>query len=64
MDLKRMGINRRNRVVSVDDRDYRRALVKVALNLCVSYLVNMVIYYNVLSSHHCYLAYNFICTLP
>ena len=33
MDLKEIGINRRNWVVSAQDRDYWRALVNAALNL-------------------------------
>ena len=36
MDLKEIGINRRNLDVSVQDREYWRALVNVALNLRVS----------------------------
>ena len=36
MDLEEIGINKRNWVYSVQDRDYWRALVIVALNLWVS----------------------------
>ena len=35
MDLKEIGVNRRNWVDSVKDRDYWRVLVNVALNLRV-----------------------------
>ena len=35
MDLKEMGINTRNRIDSVRDRVYWRALVNAALNLRV-----------------------------
>jgi hypothetical protein len=35
MDLKKIGINTRNRVNSAQDRDYWRAVVNVALNLWV-----------------------------
>jgi hypothetical protein len=35
MDLKEIGINRRNWVVSAQHRDYWRALVNAALNLLV-----------------------------
>ena len=35
MDLKEMGINTRNWVVSTQDRDYWRALVNAAFNLRV-----------------------------
>ena len=35
MDLEEIGINARNRVDSVQDRNYWRALVNVALNLRV-----------------------------
>ena len=35
MDLEEIGINTRNWVDSVQDRDYRRALVIAALNLRV-----------------------------
>ena len=35
MDLKEIGINTRNWVVSVQDRDYWRVLVNAALNLTV-----------------------------
>ena len=35
LDLKEMGINTRNWVDSVQDRDYWRALVNAALNLRV-----------------------------
>ena len=36
MDFKEIGINSRNWVDLDQDRDYWRALVNVALNLCVS----------------------------
>ena len=36
MDLKEMGINTRNWVVSAQDRDYWKALVNAALDLRVS----------------------------
>ena len=35
MELKEIGINMRNWVVSAQDRDHWRALVNTALNLCV-----------------------------
>ena len=35
MDLKEIGVNTRNWVVSAQDRDYWRALVTAALNLLV-----------------------------
>ena len=35
MDLKKIGINTRNWVKSVEDRDYWRALVNAVLNLRV-----------------------------
>ena len=37
MDLKEIGINTKNWVDSIQDRDYWRAVVNVALNLHVSY---------------------------
>jgi hypothetical protein len=36
MDLKEVGINKRNWVDLAQPRDYRRILVNAALNLCVS----------------------------
>ena len=36
MDLKEIGMNRRNWVDSAQDRDYCRALANAALNLQVS----------------------------
>ena len=36
MDLKEIGMNTRNWVDSAQDRDYWRALVNAALDLCVS----------------------------
>jgi hypothetical protein len=36
MDLKEIGINMRNLVYLPQDRDYWRALVKVAMNLWVT----------------------------
>ena len=35
VDLKAIGINTKNWVDSAQDRDYWRAVVSVALNLCV-----------------------------
>ena len=35
MDLEEVGINTKNQVDSAQDRDYRRAVVNVALNLRV-----------------------------
>ena len=35
MDFKETGVNGRNWVNSAQDRDYRRALVKVPLNLWI-----------------------------
>ena len=35
MDVKEIGINKRNRVDSAQDRDYWRSLVNAALNLRV-----------------------------
>jgi hypothetical protein len=50
MNLKEIGINRRNWADSAQDRDYWRALVNVALNLQVSYAMELV---NQSSTCHC-----------
>ena len=42
-DLKEIGINTRNWVISAQDRDYWRALVSVVLNLCVPSGMELVI---------------------
>ena len=44
MDLKKTGINTRNRVDLAHDRDYWRSLVNAALNLQVSYAMELVNY--------------------
>ena len=41
MDLKEIGIDTRNWVDSAQDRDYWRALVNAALNLWVSYAMEL-----------------------
>ena len=43
MDLKEIGINTRNWVDSVQDRDYWRALVNTALNIRVPKAMELVI---------------------
>ena len=42
MDLKEIGINMRNWIDSAQDRDYRRAIVNVALNFRVPYAMDFV----------------------
>ena len=42
MDLKEMGINTRNWVVSAQDRDYWKALVNAALDLRVPLAMELV----------------------
>ena len=42
MDLKEIGINAKNWVDSVQDRDYWRALVNTALNLRDPYAMELV----------------------
>ena len=42
MDPKETGINMRNWVGSAQDKDYWRALVNVALNLCVPYNMELI----------------------
>ena len=42
MDVKEIGINRRNWIDSTQDRDYWRALVNEALNLRVSEAMELV----------------------
>ena len=42
MDLKEVGINTRNWVVSAQDRDYWSVLVNVALNFRVSQSIELV----------------------
>ena len=42
MDLKDIGINTRNWVDSVQDRDYRRALVNAELNLRIPLAMELV----------------------
>jgi hypothetical protein len=45
MDLKEMGINTRNWIVSAQNRDYWRALVNAALNHQVPYAMELVMLY-------------------
>ena len=42
MDLEEIGINARNWVDSAQERNYRRALVNAAINLRVSYAMELV----------------------
>ena len=44
MNVKEIGINRRNSVDSTQDRDYCRVLVNAALNLQVPQAIYLVIY--------------------
>ena len=46
MDLEEIGINAGNLVDSAQDRDYWRALVNAALNLWVSWAMELVIISN------------------
>ena len=57
MDLEEIGINAGNQVDSAQDRDYWRALVNMALNLRVSYAMELVVNDNVdenITLHWCF----------
>ena len=51
MDLKEIGIDTRNRVDSIQNRDYWRAFVNAELNLRVPLAMELVIHSFIIGSH-------------